>query len=374
MYIDFSEKVSSNMKLSLLYGIPFRNWFSLLKDNHFEVSPRYLHRAALITAMSLFNSYRQRCESRSYDLQIESTEISESPIFILGHWRNGTSHLQRLLSQDIELATPNMFQTLFPYSFLRWEAIDARRFSRRIPTRRPEDQMKLSFEVPGEDEFALAIMSLKSLYMTFSFPRRTTEYLRYLDLRSVPPDEVEVWKSNYLYFLKKLTIRYRRPLVLKSPPNTARISILLDMFPEARFIHIHRNPYRVFQSMRHLIHTWTQHHAFLQRMDLDDVNDYILQVYRTIYDAYFDQVDLIPPGQFHEVRFEALEEDPIHELDRLYGMLDIGPFQPARRKFERYLESVKQYQKNEFDDLEPHLKERIAHEWRNSFEAWGYEI
>ena len=361
------------MKLSLIYGIPFSNWIRLLKENHFAVSPCYLHRAFLITAMSIFNTYHHWREERVFGPQINKTQINKPPIFILGHWRNGTSHLQCLISQDPELSTPNMFQTLFPYTFLSFEDIATRKLGSLVPPRRPEDRMKLSFNVPSEDEIAVAMMSLKSLYLMWSFPKKTLHYQRYINFQSVSQKDLDIWKSSYMRFLKKLTLKHNAQLVLKSPANTARIKILLDIFPKARFIHIHRNPYRVFQSMRHLILTWTRHHALLQHRDLSDVNDIIIRIYRTIYNAFFEQVKLIPKGQFHEVGFEDLEENPIHEMDNLYKELGLKGFQNKRWRFERYLESVQNYQKNTFRDLDLHLKKRIAREWQNSFRAWGYK-
>ncbi len=50
--------------------------------------------------------------------------------------------------------------------------------------------------------------------------------------------------------LRKLTVRHgsEKRLVIKSPVHTARVALLLKLFPDAQFIYIHRNPYEVFQS------------------------------------------------------------------------------------------------------------------------------
>ena len=113
--------------------------------------------------------------------------------------------------------------------------------------------MELNFQVPQEDEFAPCLMSLRSLYLGISFPRREDDYARYLDFRGVPQHEVDEWKSAFTGFLKKLTFKYDRPLVLKSPPHTARIRMLLEMFPDARFVHIHRHPYPSIQVVPSLL-------------------------------------------------------------------------------------------------------------------------
>lgn len=361
------------MKLNLIYGIPFGNWIRLLKENHFAVHPFYWHRALLITALSIFNSYNKWCEERMFGSKINDTLVHKPPIFILGHWRNGTSYLQSLLAQDPALSFPNLFQTLFPYTFLRLEPKIARKLAGVVPSTRPQDRMPLGFQVPSEDEIALSIMSLKSLYLMWSFPKKTPHYMSYLDFQSASPKELGIWKSSYRRFLKKLTIKYHKQLVLKSPANTGRIKILLDMFPNARFIHIHRNPYRVFQSMRHLIFTWTRDQAFLQLNNLGDFDNKILQIYRTVYDAFFKQVKLIPQDQFHEVGFEDLEGNPIQEMEKLYNKLKLGGFENIRGRLERYVESLKSYQKNRYKDLEPSMKKRVVRKWQISFRAWGYQ-
>src|SRR5262249_55445160 len=152
----------------------------------------------------------------------------------------------------------------------------------------------------------LSIASLKSPCLgMFSFPRRADHYDRYLTFRGVPERELEEWKAAFLWFLRKLTLKHRRPLLLKSPTHTARIRLLLDLFPGARFVHIHRDPYLVFQSTEHLHRRLLLIDALQQPSA--DVGEQILQRYTRMYDAFFEERDLIPEGQFHEIRFDALE-------------------------------------------------------------------
>jgi hypothetical protein len=81
-------------------GITFGAWCKLLAQNNFRISPAYLHRAAAITTASLGNSAFAAIEGWRFDSAIEKTQITKAPLFILGHWRSGTTHLQELLAQD----------------------------------------------------------------------------------------------------------------------------------------------------------------------------------------------------------------------------------------------------------------------------------
>ncbi len=228
-------------------GITTGDWLSLLRDNRYAIDRRYLLRAALITLGSPGNSLLRRYENALYGPRVRKTEV-RSPLFVLGHWRSGTTHLFNLLTVDHRFAYPNLFQVIFPHSFLCSEPIGARLLALLVPKRRLGDNIVQHLGMAAEDEFALCAATLRSPYLSWSFPRRSEHYDRYLTLRSVPDGELAQWKAGLKYFLQKLTWKYRRPLVLKSPSHTCRIRLLLELFPDARFVHVHRNPYVVFLS------------------------------------------------------------------------------------------------------------------------------
>jgi hypothetical protein len=207
--------------------------------------------------------------------------------------------------------------------------------------------------------------------MSWIFPRQRKHWGRYLTFRQASRDEIAEWRAAFELFLKKLTWKYRRPLLLKSPPHTCRIRLLLEMFPEAKFVHIHRDPRAVFPSTRK---TWQTMFAWqgLQRPDLRELDDWILEQYREMYEVFFEERPLIPPGHYHEMTFENLEKDPLGEMERLYTALDLPDFEEARQDLQRYTASLRTYRKNEFAALPPDLDARISSMWQQSLEEWGY--
>ncbi len=231
--------------------------------------------------------------------------------------------------------------------------------------------MAQGLDMPNEDEFATSAMSLCSPYLLWAFPRNTTHYERYLTFRGVPAVEVDRWKSAFLLFLKKLTLRSDRPMLLKSPPHTGRIRLLLELFPEARFVHIRREPYTVFQSTRHLNRVLTRSLQF-QRPDPADADAAVLRRYRLLYDAYFDEKGLIPPGQLHELAFEDLERDPLGEIERVYDGLRLSGFDAMVPRLQTYIATLSDYRKNAYPPLPERLRDQIGETWRRSFDAWGY--
>jgi len=353
-----------------LAGITARDWLRLLRENRFSVDPPYWHRAAFITLASILNSL-QALRDRRFEAAVDAVEIPEAPLFVLGHWRSGTTHLHNLLAQHTErVGYPTTYQVLNPRSFLSRGRIESSLFVRLLPEKRPMDRMKVGLDTPQEDEFATCLTTLRSLYLGMSFPRREEDYRRYLTFDD-DPAALRVWKEAFVQFLKKVTYRVGKPLVLKSPPHTARIRHILELFPDARFVFVHRHPYDVFQSFRHYFDTaiW---YTYLQRPDRDTVDDLVIRLYRTLHEAYFRDRHLVPAGQLAEVRFEDLEADPVGQIRRVYDELSLDGFPSLEPTLSAYCRSIADYQRNRFPELDVSRKERIAREWSSGFRAWGY--
>ena len=292
-----------------LQGMTLGEWWALLRRHRFAIDLKHSPRALVQIAVGASNSVGARLERRRYGDRIEAARV-QTPLFILGHYRSGTTHLHNLLTLDPQFAAPTFFQVLNPHTFLGAERWAAPVVDRLVVRRRYQDEMALGAGMPSEDEFATCAMTGLSPYMGWCFPGEGTDYDRYLTFRDVQEAEIDRWRRALTTFLKKLTVRYARPLVLKSPPHTARIRLLLNLFPDARFVHIHRDPYVVFRSTRHMIRA-VQSLYHLRDGPLQDGDDRIISVYTEMYDAYFEERGLIPEGRLCEVGYEGLERDPV---------------------------------------------------------------
>ena len=355
---------------TVIGGITLGSWLGLLWRHRFAIDPPYWPRAAYVTGASLLTSVFRWYEKRKYGPKLADVKI-EAPLFILGHWRSGTTHLYNLLTVDPRFAYPNTFEVLNPHTFLSAERY-FKVFELVFPKTRVVDNLSVSFEVPQETELATCITTFNSSYISWAFPRCRDHYDRYLTFRAVPEEEIARWKAGLIAFLKKLTWKYGHPLILKSPPDTCRIRLLLEMFPDARFIHIHRNPYAVFRSTKRL-NEFMSRSTGLQRPDLEDADARIVKRYREMYDVFFEERGLIPDGQFHEVCFEELARDPVGQVKRVYERLNIPGFETVQGPLQRYTDSIAHYRKNEYSEIPPSLRRRIARAWKRSFEEWGYD-
>jgi hypothetical protein len=295
--------------------------------------------------------------------------------FILPYsiWRSGTTHLHNLLAQDHRFAFPNSYQVFYPRTFLTTEKLNAKFVGFFFPKTRPQDNMAIGLQEPQEDEFAFCSLTGQSVMMGWAFPRKAERYERYLTFHEASANEVAEWKSALVWFVQKLSFKYGRPLVLKSPGHTCRIRLLLDVFPDAKFVHIHRNPYDVFSSTQHTIRKVTPWWA-LQRPDYSNLEERTLRQYQEVYSSFFEERGLIPEGHFHEVGFEQLEADPIGQMRRIYEALALPDFETVEPALLRYVATLSGYKKNIFAELSPDLRHLIAREWRRGFEEWGYAM
>jgi hypothetical protein len=350
-------------------GVTLGDWLRVLRDNRFRVHPYYWARAANITAGSLGNSVFRRWENWRYGRGIRQATV-HPPIFVLGLWRSGTTHLHNLLAQDERFAFPNTYQVYYPHTFLTTERIQSWAMAAMMPKRRPQDNVRMGVGEPQEDEFAQCALTGLSFALGWAFPR-STRYDKYLTFRAASREEIRRWQAALYGIVQKLSFKYDRPLILKSPGHTGRIRMLLEVFPEARFVHIHRHPFDVHQSTVHTFRKVTDWWR-LQKYEPPDWEKIILRQYKEVFDAFFDQRGLIPPGRFHELGYEDLDRDPLGEMERLYERLGLPDFGVLAPNLRGYLDSLAGYRKNTFAELAPETRQRIVEECRRCFEEWGY--
>jgi len=354
-----------------LAGIAFTDWLTLLAQNGFRVSPRYWGKAAFISASSVITSVLRPLERTLYRRRLETTNDAP-PIFIVGCWRSGTTHLHNLLCLDERFAAPNMYQTMYPHTFLLTEAWLRPLLDSMTPRKRFMDNMPQGLREPHEDEMALAIMTLRSNMLSWAFPKNAAPYDKYLDFQGATDAERSLWKSCFQQFVNKVALRTQKRVVLKSPNHTARLQLLHEMYPDARFLHIRRHPYDVFRSMCHMA-SKVQPVWGLQVLPPEQIPDMVIDTYERLYNAYFDQVTGVPETHLHEIAYEDLVADPVQVLERAYGALDLGEFETVKPKLEKYAADNAGYQRNAHADLPAAERQRLHRQWKRFFDAWNYE-
>jgi hypothetical protein len=358
--------------------------FTLLAKNRFAVSPSVgrIHIVVSAVIFSFMNSLLNVVQRVIYGRAIARVTLIP-PIFIIGHWRSGTTLLHELLARDPALTAPSTYECINPGHF-HLSAWLFTRLDYLIPGTRPMDDMKLSWHNPQEDEFALLNMGLPSPYEELAFPNRRKRAAPFLRLDELSPRDRARWRDALVTFLKSVTLyRMKRSkggtprLVLKSPPHTARLAALSETFPQAKFIHIVRNPAEVFPSS---VRTWMSlfevqgcqtPRAEALPNGAPSIDDYVLSTFNELYRDFAKARDALPSDQFCELRYEDLVADPLAELERVYERLQLGGFDEARPHFAAYLASVGNYRPSR-QMVAPDLHNEVRRRWAPFFETYGY--
>jgi len=351
------------------FGMDYPAWQRLLTHNRFDVSPRYLHLLPLITLSSLRNSFLQQLEKAIFGRRIERTELVAQPLFVIGHWRSGTTLLHELLNTDDQLTSPSTYQCFFPGHFLVSTRYSVHLLRFALPAQRFSDSVPLGWHQPMEDEFALCNLGVPSPYLVSAFPNRPQSSASF-SLAGLSAPDLARWKEALTGFLTRITLQDPRRIVLKSPTHTYRLRVLLDMFPEAQFIHIVRDPFEVFRSTLHSTKVAYLLHA-LQVPNFRGLEESVFQNFLLLHQQLDAARSLLTPANFHEVRYEDLVNHPIEEMRRLYARLGLGDFDATQPRLEELLRARAGYRSSS-ESLSKVWQARVAERWGNIIERYGY--
>lgn len=311
------------------------------------------------------------CERACVLLKRRGRDLQRPPLFILGHWRSGTTHLTNILAKG-GFAYIDPIAAGLPADFFLLGRTLGPWLLRTLPKTRLIDNVEVSGTAPQEDEIGLAnIVSLSYLH-AFYFPSRFQTWLdRGLFLDGAGPDEIARWERRLRSFLWKVAQRRPEwPLLVKNPVYTGRVARLRQLYPEARFLHIVRNPHEVFASTGALFAKMLELVA-LQPWDHVRIEETVLATYARMMDSLIAESGKLPAGQFAELRFEDLEANPLAELERVHEALGLGVFAEARPAYAAYLDCVKRYEraKRSFAERDLALVER---RWGRFLSHWDY--
>jgi hypothetical protein len=296
----------------------------------------------------------------------------KDPIFIVGHWRGGTTHLYNIMSKSGQFGFVPPLATGLPWDLLGIAEIFKPWLEKALPEKRFIDNVPVTPESPQEDEIALANMTPISFYHGLYFPKKFREnFYRGIFFDGCSTEDINGWKRIFTYFIAKMSLHQKgKQLLIKNPVYSARVAMLNEIYPNAKFIHIHRNPYMVFPSMRNFYVKLFKELA-LQPHDHIAIEDFVLETYPKIMSKLLEETADLPPSQFVELRYEDLEQDPLPQIKRIYSQLEIEGFEEALPRLEAYLKTVSDYKKNKFD-VPQETTSRIETQWSDFIKRWDY--
>lgn len=316
----------------------------LLKSNGISASLKCIFRAGyVLAANALMGSALSRWEKRKYARKIEETELAEAPVFIIGHWRSGTTLLHNLMALDDRFGYLRNSQALLPHAAFLKSGLVRKLVDFHLMPKRPMDDVALTPEGPQEEEFVLASQFGGGAYLGWYFPKKFMEYFKkYTLLKGMTPEERARFGSHYKSVLKKIYVANGcKPLVMKNPANTGRVDLLLELFPNAKFIYIHRDCAEVYLSAIRLHTKVIESFSFQDHLP-ENLEAFVIGFYRDIMEKYEADRQLIPPGQLVETTYQDLTQQPVETLGHIYDSLSLPDFGHIKTAITNYMDNQRE--------------------------------
>ncbi len=248
-------------------------------------------------------------------------ERIEQPLFVLGLPRTGTTVLYGMLAADKTMRSPESWEVARPFPApsgvdpVRVAAMNKdlegfRRIAPGIDHIHPMDAM-----LPQE---CLAMHAPQ--FASYEFPTTFPVPSYWQWLRSADMTPAYAFEKQFLQHLQSGGRRGQR-WVLKTPCHLMWLDVLLEVFPDALFVHTHRNPTTVLASVSSLMSTI--------RSAVSDAIDPVA-IGREQFDAWtwgMQRVmaarDLLPADRVVDVQYEDTVAHPVETVERVYTHLGL---------------------------------------------------
>lgn len=363
----------SEFQPRLWHGMTLRPWLGLARGNWGRITPRRYPLAASITLAAAGSSLLAAINRAGRAGRAARQPLAEAPVFVLGFWRSGTTLLNEMLVSDPRFVSPTTFQCMTPETFALLSPI-AGLVERMLPGTRPMDSMDFKMDSPQEDEFAILNLGLQTPYRYMAFPSIGVGPQAQARYWPQSEGEWQAWIGKWQGFLRCVAqANPGKRLVLKSPPHTGRIARLLAEYPDAKFVHISRQPGPLYASNLKMNKAMAATQSLEATMQDDQqMEDGIMETHDRIYSSFFAERDLIPAGQYCELRYEELISEPEREILRIYEEIGLGDPSATLDAVRVMMQERSGYRAGSYE-LEPRLRQRIETQWRAYLEAFGYE-
>ena len=260
-------------------------------------------------------------QKRLYRRVLEQLDL-RPPLFLVGHWRSGTTLLHELLALDEYFAAPSTYACFNPHQFL----LAHHRAPAAARLARPTGDMTVSPSSPQEEEFALLCMGATSPYEAFVFPSALRQFEALCDPDLFEHAQELRWNDAMTWILKATAYvcGADKRLLVKSPANSFRIPRLSTLFPGATFIRLVREPCAVFVSTLRLWQSMWERYALAAPLVQEVLIERILETRIALERRLQSALRTLPANRVATVRYEDLVADPCGTIELLYHRLALG--------------------------------------------------
>jgi hypothetical protein len=323
--------------VSTLAGSSLRNILEMQRS--YIIEPKYRRKFLLTKGVAGIFEFFNLIEQIAWQKRINNYKPEVPPVFIIGFWRSGTTLLHNLLCRDPESAYTTTFQTVFPNLFLTQSWWLKPLTNYMLPAQRPYDNVSMDMDYPQEEDFGMMNIQSSTVYKFFLFPADFDRIVNEeLFTQNLSPDKLNRWKEAYVNMMAKAVFNTGgKRYIGKNPCHIPRMGLLREMFPDAKFIFIHRNPYLVIESLYRFVL------SIFPGVQLQDVpknfsRENIAWFYKKVMQAYLKDRKLIPPGNLIELCMDDFLKDIHGNMKKIYSSFGLGDFGRVSGAMQNYLD------------------------------------
>ncbi len=286
------------------------------------------------------------CQEHS---EIEAIAV-DSPVFIVGLQRTGTTLLHRLLAVDPALRPLASWEALNPAPFPG----TGPRAGGRDPRMRSAEWAERGLRYLAPDFFAIHPVEAHApeedvLLLDFSLLSPTAEASQNLPSYSQWLEEVD-HRPAYRYFRRMIQLLlWQKPgrWLGKTPHHLEYLDVLLDVFPDAKIIHTHRDPLRALPSFCSML--FHARGIFSDRVDPREVGRQWTHKQVRMVERGMVVRDRVGAESFADVSYTALIADPIKQVRRIYDFLELDLAPETERRMQAWISGNPQHRLGRHD-------------------------
>ena len=312
---------------------------SVNKHNKFNIFGKVAFNHQLKNRLKMRRMLNELHENNNFDQPAD-------PVFVIGLPRSGTSLLFNLLSLDIAHRSPMYWEIMHLMPLAKTEIARKRREFKTntelklaktiIPKLRAIHTIRAT--TPEECQ-QIATMNIRSfVYMCMA---DVPEYVEYL--KSTSFDSVFKWHKKF-YQALELNGKPTRWL-LKDPSHIGHLPQILKEYPNAKFIHIHRDPAESVASFCSL--TKNVRLAFSKKIDTEGIGKTVINFWNHNLSKGMEDRKSLSSDQIVDIQYSEFVKNPLDHIKNTYQQLNFDMNIQTENKIQKYLEQDKNILKPE---------------------------
>lgn len=318
--------------------------------------------------IAFHHQLKNRLKTRKYLNQLHSSKTFSDPadpVFVIGLPRSGTTLLFNLLSLDVSHRSPQYWEIMNPFPLAKTSKEkdkkikkvnrDLRLAKTLIPKLRNLHTIRA--QTPEECE-QIATMNVRSfVYLCMA---DVPEYIDYL--KGCSFNSVFEWHKKFFQVLE-LDGKPQRWL-LKDPSHIGHLPEILHTYPNAKFIHIHRDPIESVGSFCSL--TKNIRSAFSKKVNTEDIGATVIDFWMHNLNKGIEYRKNISSQNIVDISYQEFIKSPLDHIKKSYVHLGFDMTTKTENDIQQYISqdrkksmSSHNYSLNEFGLTEKKVKDQF---------------